>query len=238
MINLTAFFQLLMGVSMTLVVVSIFISYLRHRSKEILSLLIFFALVALFAYTQSLPYYFSGGEISTVALWFIASIAAVHLIQISVFYTTFMRLNPIAQRVRFIVVTWLFLSLVVNIFLFFQEVRLPLLDESGFIFWNQHPFILWSMALSALVVGSFFSFVLYQNAQYGETRIAKAKAYVLSFDGIAWGIASFFYFPSESAVNTGIAFFFTITSFIATALVFWWARIIRKREDKPIETAP
>ncbi len=225
-----------MAIVMTLVVFSVFVSYLRTRQKEVLGMMLFFIWVALYAYTQSLPFYLSGGDLRIMGIWFIVSAILIYFVHFHIFFTKFVAAREAILKYRPYILGVIVFAIISTLFFSFQEIREPIIDDSGFIFWNAHPFVRWTLAVASIVWGSVFGFVLFQTARIAESKIARAKAYVLSLDGFAWGIASFFYFPSESAANTAIAFILALVSFFATAIVFWWARIVGRRQENRIDT--
>lgn len=223
-----------MAFAMTFVVISVFISYRRSKNRDILWLIGFLGSAGVYAYIQSLSYYLSGGDPEVVAVGLTTSVFFVYTVQLSAFFTTFFKANNITRRIQPFAVSYIIISGGISLYFLATHNGLPTFHESGFTFWNGDPLGIWILAINGFLLGNLWGYVLFKSSYEVESRINKWKAWVLAYDGVAWGFATFLYFPAQSVPPIVVAFALALSSFFATMIVFLIARI-QERKKRSIQ---
>ncbi len=183
----------------------------KSPRKQLFLFFIFFTAYHLFL---SLPFLFFHGNLRLMAFGYNFAILAIFLMSVPIFrvYLGFYELSP--QKIKLIINTFLLVGIALIIGLFY-DLRLPFIDESGFIIWRVNLFL---GILNTIVIGTLpflFGLSFLKNLPRGITSIEKVKVFFLSFGSFSFAL-SCIYFAVQNLFMVIIAFIF-----VTLGIIFW-----------------
>lgn len=226
---IAAYLHIIMGVLFVGLALSFLYSFLHSKNKKILVYFLVFLFFGLYSLSLGIPLMFS--PINTVmAAWgFVVGMTFLFFGELAALYTvTFTTGEFIKRHMKFSFVLFSVLSVICLAILVF-DLREPIIDSTGIVFWNANPIAGWGLGLLAFYAGSYWFFISYKNLQFVENKISKAKTIILGLDGMAWALAALLYFTATSFTYVAIAFILAIVSLIFSAPLFWIFRVVDKR---------
>ncbi len=183
----------------------IYFSYRKSKSKKLKNFSLFFFSLAIYQLFLSLFIFFK--DLSIVAIGydvaiiiFFITISFAWKVPLSIFGLT-------TKKIKLLTVILFAVGFLVFAYQLY-DLRFPIIDKSGFIFWNANPITATISSLAGFIVAMSWVYAFFKNLKYSKSLIEKAKTFFIFFGALTLGISSLIYYPSHSLI-------LTISSFIA-----------------------
>lgn len=225
---LTGPLQLALAALSFITALSFLVSYIKNKHLLQLKLFIFFISTTAIAASFAVPFfiepyeplYASAGAITALLFTLLTVIIAFEVPYYPVHTRLYKYRNVIKNVIAFIGLGFISFSLI--------NPPLPVIDNSGLVFWGIHPITAWGFGFVVLLASILWSFLHYKSGKMTPRLniLTRIKIFILSIDGIMWGAAALIYFTANNVAAITVAFTLMLTSFLATAIVFWASKYV------------
>lgn len=195
--------------------------------KSILNyLFVFFLFIAAYQFFLSLPFLLTKNLFLT-AWGYNLAIVFVFLIAVPIFRMEFDLLGVSEKRSNFFQVLYLLVGVAVIVIQAY-DFRLPIVHESGFIFWNANPVAAWISSFAAFILSMALVVVILKNRPENLTFLEKLKTTLFITASIATSLSVLIYYPAHNLLQVILAF---AAAYLGFAL-FMVTLLIPRRENK------
>ncbi len=160
------------------------------------------------------PLLLAPGNLAAAAWGHIAAMVFIFLFLFSIWRAEFDIVKTPAREARIFLALFLLAGAGVAAAQIY-DFRLPILHESGFVFWNINPFLAWAASLASIMTAAAWVMIFIKkfpkNANYEE----KLKLWFFIAGAAFFVLAAIAYFPSDNFPQSVAAF---ILLFLATIL--------------------
>lgn len=200
---LTTGFYLVGGTLCTAASLFMFGSYFKTRRAANLSLAFVFFWIGLHAYAFAMPTIIDSTDPKLLAYGYIIGIGMI-------FLTLLAGIEVQAFMARRIVPNWsivlasvvLTIDAVVTLGIMTLDLRYPIINSIGIIFWNVNPYAQWLIGLSSFFYGFLWGYVFYKAALLVNDGLSRVKLMVMSADGFILGTVALLVHTSSNEVQT------------------------------------
>ncbi len=217
---LTSYFFIAGAFLATIATIGAFVSYTKSKSFALKYLFLVFFFMALHAYAFSLPIIINKGNLKAVAYGYVIGIVSVFILLVLAlrvqtfitrkFFKTYANLISIIVGVLGIIV--------ISILLY--DLRLPIINSNGIIFWNVNPWASWLTSICCFIYGIVWTYLFYMASNLTKNTYSKVKLLILSADGLLFGSGALFIYTSTNELQSVIGMVLFISACIITAPIF------------------
>ena len=111
------------------------------------------------------------------------------------------------------------------------DPRLPIIDSSGFVFWNVNPFAAWITSLAGLLVAITWIYTFSKNFSSNISPIEKLKTVLIIVAAFMIGVSSLTYFCSHHFLVILTSFASALVGSVCVLLVILISLLKRKRDS-------
>ena len=199
-----------------------------YVNKQLRDFSVFFLLLSVYRFFLFFPLLFFSDNLN-VAYWSYNAAIFVFFVMISVALKVpldILRLKT--KTIRIILASLVSIGImVVSAQIFYP--RLPIIDLSGFVFWNANPFAAWITSLAGFLVGMTWAYTFIKNFPKDVNLPEKIKTVLIIITAFTLGIGSLIYFPFHHSSVTLAAFAIVLVSSLCILAVILISLLNRKK---------
>ncbi len=178
----------------------------KYKSNQILSFS--FAMISLAVYNFLLAFPLFTNNLISLAISYNIAITFFFIVLLLILNVALQMMNINRYTVSFFLSSLATIG-ISSLFLQFYQLRLPIVYNGKFIFWNADPIAEWTTSLAGFIVALVWAFVIIKNVKHMRNSFQKIKSTFLASSAILIGLASLIYFHS-SVVSIISAFVFLL----------------------------
>ena len=200
-----------------------------HVNKQLRDFSVFFILLGVYRLFLSSPLF---SDSLIVMQWSYNVAIAVFFVMIAVAWKiplSILKLN--ARRIQILLKSLMAIGLVV-VLIQICDPRLPIIDPSGFIFWNANPFAAWTTSLAGFLVAMIWVYTFSKNFSSNISLVEKFKTVLIIATAFLLGISSLTFFSSHHFLITLISFAIVSVSSICILLVILISLLERRKDSQ------
>lgn len=228
MVIIAGYLHLLMAALVLIADVAFFKSYAQSRNKRVLKYAIFFIPIFFYTFVWGAAAVFQPHDALFMTYSFAVGTAFVVMILMLGLYAAPFEIHPALNRLKWpLIIATGVLGAYFTYLIALDTRNPPIIDPTGFIFWNAPAVAAWGMGFLCLFATWIWAHLYYYGAQVAEitNSYARLKVIALAADGVMWGIAALIYYippiPGFGVTQLVLAFFLMIISLAYTALIYW-----------------
>jgi hypothetical protein len=190
-------------------------------------LFLFFTFFIGYHLSLSLPFWFFSQNLIALAWGYNVAIVFLFLLLAPMYsIMVFQIIGVPMKKIGFCIWMLLLLGLVTSLIQIY-DFRLPIIDSSGFIIWNNNPVAGAISFLAGAMIAVSWLIIFLKNKPADLKTTDKIKAYMYTVGGMMFSLASI-YFIARNILTVVLAFIFV---FIGTVLMNSLVLIPEKKED-------
>ena len=205
MTYLTTGFYLIGGTLCTAASLFMFASYFKAKRTANLSLAFVFFWIGLHSYAFALPTIINSTDPKLLAYGYIIGIGMVFLVFLSGIEVQAYMAQTIVSKKSILIASIIFtIDAIITLGIMVFDLRYPIINDVGIIFWNINPIAAWLIGLSSLIYGLIWGYVFYRAALLVDDGYSRVKLMVMSADGFIIGSVAFLVHTSSNEIQTVI----------------------------------
>jgi hypothetical protein len=177
----------------------------RDKNDIHVHLFLFFAFFTGYHACLSVPFLLTGGNLMVMAWGYNFAMAFIYLAlapmySIMVFQILGVPVARIGNYIKMLLIVGLFVVLIQA-----YDFRLPIIDSSGFVIWNNNLIAGGLTAAFCLAISVIWIFIYFKNKPVNLDALEKLKAVIYTIGGLMFSLASLYFF-ARSIFMIAIAF--------------------------------
>jgi len=195
-------------------------------NKRLRDFSVFFLLFGVYRFLLS-SLFFSDSLV--VAQWLYNVAIAVFFVMISITWKISLSILGLKiKRIWTLLGVLMTIGLIVILIQVFYDPRLPIIDSSGFVFWNANPFAAWTTSLTGFLVAITWMYTFSKNFLSNISSAEKLKTILMIVATFMIGVSSLTYFCSHHFLVTLASFATAFAGSVCFLLIILISLLKRK----------